>query len=150
MTATEPNPTAEHTDAVARAMRQDPKSGGRNMSDVAREVYAERLLTSTDPAVHAAMLAALVRAGVLTEDRERLVRACGCIANEEPAGGPVSAPEVGDRVRVIAGQWTGWEGVVTADLISGYGLVVQLASPAHPGRIYTSTLRRDEVEVIEP
>lgn len=67
MTAPEPTPTAEHTDAVARAMRQDPKSGGRNMSDVAREVYAERLLTSTDPAVHAAMLAALVRAGVLTE-----------------------------------------------------------------------------------
>ena len=65
MTATEPNPTAEHIDAVARAMRQDPKSGGRNMSDVAREVYAERVLTSTDPAVHAAMLDALVRAGVL-------------------------------------------------------------------------------------
>ena len=70
MTATEPNPTAEHIDAVARAMRQDPKSGGRNMSDVAREVYAERLLTLTDPAVHAAMLAALVRAGVLTEQRQ--------------------------------------------------------------------------------
>ena len=68
MTATEPTrPTDEHIDAVARAMRQDPKSGGRNMSDVAREVYAERLLTLTDPAVHAAMLAALVRAGVLTE-----------------------------------------------------------------------------------
>jgi len=66
MTAPEPTPTAEHIDAVARAMRQDPKSGGRNMSDVAREVYADRLLTSTDPAVHAAMLDALVRAGVLT------------------------------------------------------------------------------------
>ena len=65
MTAPEPTPTAEHIDAVARAMRQDPKSGGRNMSDVAREVYAERLLTLTDPAVHAAMLDALVRAGVL-------------------------------------------------------------------------------------
>ena len=69
MTAPEPTPTAEHIDAVARAMRQDPKSGGRNMSDVAREVYAERLLTLTDPAVHAAMLDALVRAGVLTEFR---------------------------------------------------------------------------------
>ena len=65
MTAPEPTPTAEHIDAVARAMRQDPKSGGRNMSDVAREVYADRLLTSTDPAVHLAMLDALVRAGVL-------------------------------------------------------------------------------------
>ena len=65
MTAPEPTPTAEHIDAVARAMRQDPKSGGRNMSDVAREVYAERLLTSTDPAVHLALADALVRAGVL-------------------------------------------------------------------------------------
>ena len=43
---------------------------------------------------HAAMLAALVRAGVLTEDRERLVRACGCIANEEPAAccDPLASP----------------------------------------------------------
>ena len=73
MTAPEPTPTAEHIDAVARAMRQDPKSGGRNMSDVAREVYAERLLTLTDPAVHAAMLAALVRAGVLTEEAEDII-----------------------------------------------------------------------------
>ena len=74
MTAPEPTPTAEHIDAVARAMRQHPESGGRNMSDIAREVYAERLLTSTDSAVHEAlaanlpadvMLDALVRAGVL-------------------------------------------------------------------------------------
>ena len=94
MTAPEPTPTAEHTDAVARAMRQHPESGGRNMSDIAREVYAERLLTSTDSAVHAALLDALVRAGVLTEDRERLVRACGCIANEEPAAccDPLASP----------------------------------------------------------
>ena len=75
MTAPEPTPTAEHIDAVARAMRQDPKSGGRNMSDVAREVYAERLLTLTDPAVHAAMLAALVRAGVLTVEDAPIYRA---------------------------------------------------------------------------
>ena len=76
MTAPEPTrPAAEHIDAVARAMRQHPESGGRNMSDIAREVYAERLLTSTDSAVHEAlaanlpadvMLDALVRAGVLT------------------------------------------------------------------------------------
>ena len=65
MAGSGPTPAAGHVDAVARARRQEPKSGGRNMSDVAREVYAERLLTSTDPAGHAAMLAALVRAGVL-------------------------------------------------------------------------------------
>jgi ribosomal protein L24 len=32
----------------------------------------------------------------------------------------VSAPEVGDRVRVIAGQWTGWEGVVIDTLTHGH------------------------------
>lgn len=55
---------------------------------------ARALLTSTDPAVHSALLDALVRAGVLTEDRERLVRACGCIANEEPAAccDPLASP----------------------------------------------------------
>ena len=30
----------------------------------------------------------------------------------------MSAPVVGDRVRVIAGQWTGWEGLVRALLPS--------------------------------
>lgn len=61
MTAPEPTPTAEHIDAVARAWNRSAM--------MRRGVYenAEALLTSTDPAVHAAMLAALVRAGVLTE-----------------------------------------------------------------------------------
>ena len=60
MTAPEPTPTAEHTDAVARALR---KSTAPTFDRLALD-----LLTSTDPAVHAAMLDALVRAGVLTED----------------------------------------------------------------------------------
>ena len=87
MTAPEPTPTAEHTDAVARVVHRFVESHDRD------EMVAE-LLTSTDPAVHAAMLDALVRAGVLTEDRERLVRACGCIANEEPAAccDPLASP----------------------------------------------------------
>ena len=51
------DPTAEHIDAVARAM-----AGPQFYED---QASAENVLTSTDPAVHAAMLAALVRAGVL-------------------------------------------------------------------------------------
>ena len=59
MTATEPTPTAEHIDAVALVIESAWSDG-----DDAK--IAHRILTSTDPAVHAAMLAALVRAGVLT------------------------------------------------------------------------------------
>ena len=66
MTAHEPTPTAEHTDAVARVVAGllDDFDTVMNVRAESREV-ARRLLTSTDPAVHAAMLAALVRAGVL-------------------------------------------------------------------------------------
>ena len=68
MTATEPNPTAEHIDAMAKAMHA---SAAPTLQGLARTI-----LTSTDPAVHEAlaanlpaevMLDALVRAGVLTE-----------------------------------------------------------------------------------
>ena len=58
MTAPEPTPTAEHIDAVARVVHRFVESHDRD------EMVVD-LLTSTDPAVHAAMLAALVRAGVL-------------------------------------------------------------------------------------
>lgn len=61
MTAPEPTPTAEHIDAVARVVHRFVESHDRD------EMVAD-LLTSTDPAMHAAMLAALVRAGVLTEE----------------------------------------------------------------------------------
>ena len=61
MTAPEPTPTAEHIDAVAFVIESAWSDG-----DDAK--IAHRILTSTDPAVHAAMLAALVRAGVLTVD----------------------------------------------------------------------------------
>ena len=52
------DPTAEHIDAVARVVHRFVESHDRD------EMVAD-LLTSTDPAVHAAMLDALVRAGVL-------------------------------------------------------------------------------------
>ena len=60
MTAPEPTrPTAEHIDAVALVIESAWSDG-----DEAK--IAHRILTSTDPAVHLAMLDALVRAGVLT------------------------------------------------------------------------------------
>ena len=60
MTAPEPTPTAEHIDAVAFVIESA-------WSDGDDATIAHAILTSTDPAVHTAMLAALVRAGVLTE-----------------------------------------------------------------------------------
>ena len=70
MTAPEPSPTAEHIDAVAFVIESA-------WSDGDDATIAHAILTSTDPAVHEAlaanlpadvMLAALVRAGVLTVD----------------------------------------------------------------------------------
>ena len=58
MTAPEPTPTAEHIDAVAFVIESA-------WSDGDDATIAHAILTSTDPAVHLAMLDALVRAGVL-------------------------------------------------------------------------------------
>ena len=92
MTAPEPTPTAEHIDAVARALSLDPGAftestygpGGAHVmaSRFAAMDRARKLLASENPTVHAAlaaslpadvMLAALVRAGVLTEDAEDII-----------------------------------------------------------------------------
>lgn len=80
MTAPEPTrPADEHIDAVARVVHRFVESHDRD------EMVAD-LLTSTDPAVHEAlaarlpadvMLDALVRAGVLTEERHRVVPSKG-------------------------------------------------------------------------
>ena len=75
MTAPEPSPTAEHIDAdhhVANLAQHIALSRAwalRSPHGVARD-----LLTSTDPAVHLAMLAALVRAGVLTPEDAPIAR----------------------------------------------------------------------------
>ena len=58
----------------------------------------------------------------------------------------MSAPEVGDRVRVIAGQWTGWEGVVTSAASPPY-LRVDLdpgheAMPAYPRTVLTHEVEK--------
>ena len=80
MTAPEPTPTAEHIDAVARSITVTSRDGnGRRVVSkdaslsVAR-LQARTLLASTDPAVHAAILAALVRAGVLTPEDAPIAR----------------------------------------------------------------------------
>jgi len=76
MTATEPNPTAEHTDAVARMMQPGAWKFSAAMSKERARIDARRLLTTTDADAIAAiaanlpadaMLDALVRAGALTE-----------------------------------------------------------------------------------
>ena len=79
MTAPEPTPTDEHTDAVALMLADLDHYRRGNTLPVGTlgAVYRERavrVLTSTDPAVHAAMLDALVRAGVLTEERAPIAR----------------------------------------------------------------------------
>ena len=70
MTAPEPTRPAEHIDAVALMLADLDHYRRGNTLPVGTlgAVYRERavrVLTSTDPAVHAAMLDALVRAGVL-------------------------------------------------------------------------------------
>ena len=77
MTAPEPTPT-EHTDAVALMLADldHYRRGNTLPAGTLGAVYRERavrVLTSTDPAVHAAMLDALVRAGVLTEEAEDII-----------------------------------------------------------------------------
>ena len=67
MTAPEPTPTAEHIDAVALVIESA-------WSDGDDATIAHAILTSTDPAVHAAMLDALVRAGVLTPEDAPIYR----------------------------------------------------------------------------
>jgi len=78
MTAPEPTLTDEHTDAVALMLADldHYRRGNTLPAGTLGAVYRERavrVLTSTDPAVHAAMLAALVRAGVLTEEAEDII-----------------------------------------------------------------------------
>ena len=70
---------------------------------------------------------------------------------EGAGGGPVSAPKVGDRVRVIAGQWTGWEGVVIDRYKSPSGRHWRIVEHrTQGGHIFTRPFRREQVEVIEP
>ena len=86
MTAPEPTPTVEHIDAVARTMQPGAWKFSAAMSKERARIDARRLLTTTDADAIAAiaanlpaevkiasltdaeMLAALVRAGVLTEE----------------------------------------------------------------------------------
>ena len=79
MTAPEPTPTAEHIDAVALDLADldHYRRGNTLPAGTLGAVYRERavrVLTSTDPAVHLAMLDALVRAGVLTPEDAPIAR----------------------------------------------------------------------------
>jgi len=87
----EPTPTVEHIDAVARTMQPGAWKFSAAMSKERARIDARRLLTTTDADAIAAlaaslpaevkiasltdaeMLAALVRAGVLTEEAEDII-----------------------------------------------------------------------------
>ena len=109
MTAPEPTPTAEHIDAVARACllalhdQICPEGGDCRSRWPHAAAYGwfdgPRLIrdVSTDPAVHAAMLAALVRAGALTEEAEDIIG-----FHDETCPDPCP---FGKRRRLV----TGWE-----------------------------------------
>ena len=79
MTAPEPTPTVEHVDAVAlpsvrhiqavgRVLWETSRADEGTMSAIGADLAATAILTSTDTAVHAALVAALVRAGVIAEE----------------------------------------------------------------------------------
>lgn len=77
------DPTAEHTDAVARMMQPGAWKFSAAMSKERARVDARRLLTATDPDAQAAlaaslpaevMLAALVDRGMLTEEDAPIAR----------------------------------------------------------------------------
>lgn len=74
-----PQPSPEHVHAVAVVLAQANGTEWDLMpgdDDVYRR-DARAILTSDDPAVHAALLAALTRAGVLTEDVQHLAHPWG-------------------------------------------------------------------------
>jgi len=79
-TAPEPTrPADEHIDAVARALlvqwaATSEKRTAQSPLDHCRD-FSRAILTPTDPAVHLAMLDALVRAGVLTPEDAPIYRA---------------------------------------------------------------------------
>ena len=115
MTATEPTPTAEHIDAVANLVAHIRDQYPRLSDDADSEDVADAILTSTDPAVHAAlaaslpaevMLAALVDRGTLTL-RWRIRYGHG--------GGTSRAMRPGERAITVDGDVverryaTGWE-----------------------------------------
>lgn len=96
-----PEPADEHVDAVAILVDEWLFRMHGITSSCDHRTEAKGLLTSTDPAVHGAMLDALVRAGVLTEERysggNPAFMATRRLVSRWGSGGSVSAPEVGDR-----------------------------------------------------
>ena len=116
MTAPKPTPTAEHIDAVARAMnpptfRAGPVDGPRASAQKVIRARAKSLLTSTDPAVHAAMLAALVDR--LGHDEWRLRFRNGSATREtddfEDIARWMQRGDVVEARRVLPAQSTPWE-----------------------------------------
>ena len=127
MTATEPTPTVEHTDAVAYEV-----CGVRGSPYMDRNA-ARRILTSTDPAVHAALLDALVRAGVLS-DTEAL-RHHLAIAEADASHLAAAIRDARESIARNRGRGVGWEKVSQA--LRPVGLSDALARAERRGRMHT-------------
>ena len=150
MTAPEPTPTAEHIDAVARALSLDPGAftestygpGGAHVmaSRFAAMDRARKLLASENPTVHAAlaaslpadvMLAALVRAGVLP-DVEAL-RHHLAIAEADASHLAATIRDARESLTRNRGRGAGWEKVSQA--LRPMGLSDALARAERRGRM---------------
>lgn len=130
MTAPEQTPTAEHIDAVARVLAEKPLARG---SLSLRQ--AGRLLTSTDAAVHAAMLDALVRAGVLP-DVEAL-RHHLAIAEADASHLAATIRDARESLARNRGRGAGWEKV--SQTLRPMGLSDALARAERRGRVRAVT-----------
>ena len=150
MTAPEPTrPADEHTDAVARRMstrewgewssayhadfnRWTWDGDGRtDMERAEFRDYADAVLTSTDAAVHAAMLDALVRAGVLP-DTEAL-RHHLAIAESDASQLAATIRDARESLTRNRGRGAGWEKVSQA--LRPMGLSDALARAERRGRV---------------
>lgn len=74
MSADETTFTPAHIDAVARIVWEASRADEGTISAIGAQHVARVILNSTDPAVHAAMLDALTRHGVLESTEEYGVR----------------------------------------------------------------------------
>ena len=128
---TAPEPTAEHADAVAVVLAL--AEGVTPGTDVWHNNAARRVLTSTDPAVHSAMLDALVRAGVLPD--VDALRHHLAIAEADASHLAATIRDARESLARNRGRGVGWEKVSQA--LRPVGLPDALARAERRGRMHT-------------
>ena len=132
-------PTPEHIDAVAR-VEVARRSCYDDCTDCAPgcwcdclQCHARAILTSTDPAVHAAMLDALVRAGVLPD--VDALRHHLAIAEADASHLAATIRDARESLARNRGRGVGWEKVSQA--LRPVGLPDALARAERRGRMHT-------------